>query len=249
MDHSEERARRASSFGSQAAAYAKYRPDYPQDLLEWALAPVRSAPGLRVLDVGAGTGKLTGGLLALGVDVVAVEPDPAMLAELTSRFPDVATLLGTAEDIPLPDASVNAVFAGQALHWFDLDLALPEVRRVLRPGGVLVAVWNAYDDTVPWVAEFCRTSGSVARSAQDITSDLLDPLGPAEVIEFPNRVRRTVDSLVATVATQSAMLVSTPEERDQALSGVREFLLTNPATGHGEFDVPMVTFAIRATRS
>jgi SAM-dependent methyltransferase len=248
MDH-EDNARRASSFGSQAAAYAEYRPDYPAEILAWALAPLRGSGRLRVLDIGAGTGKLTGGLLAQDVDVVAVEPDPAMRAELTSRFPGVDARTGSAEELPLPDASVDAAFAGQALHWFDLDRALPEVRRVLRPGGFLVAVWNAYDDTVPWVAEFCRTSGSVARSAQDITSDLLDPLGPPEVIEFPNRVRRTVDSLVATVATQSDMLVSTPAERDRTLAAVRRFLLANPATAHGEFDVPIQAFAFRATPS
>jgi len=145
MDH-EEQARRASSFGSQAAAYAQYRPDYPADLLSWALAPLRGTGRLRVVDIGAGTGKLTGGLLGQDVDVVAVEPDPAMLAELTSRFPDVAAMSGTAEEIPLPDSSVHAAFAGQALHWFDLDRALPEIGRVLRPGGFLVAMWNSYDD-------------------------------------------------------------------------------------------------------
>jgi SAM-dependent methyltransferase len=246
MDH-EDQARRASSFGSQAAAYAEYRPDYPAELLAWALAPLRGAGRPRVLDIGAGTGKLTGGLLAQHVDVVAVEPDPAMRAELTSRFPEVDAKSGSAEEIPLPDSSVHAAFAGQALHWFDLDRALPEIRRVLRPGGFLVAMWNSYDDEVPWVAEFCQTSGSVARSAQDIHGGLLDPLGRTEVIEFPNRIRRTVDSLVATVATQSDMLVSTPEKRDRTLAGVREFLLGNPVTAHGEFDVPIQTFAIRAT--
>ncbi|HEY3611204.1 MAG TPA: class I SAM-dependent methyltransferase [Pseudonocardiaceae bacterium] len=246
----DEHARRASSFGSQAAAYAEYRPDYPAELLAWALAPLRGCrTKLRVLDIGAGTGKLSAGLLAQDVDVVAVEPDPAMRAELTSRFPEVDAMPGSAEELPLPDSSVHAAFAGQALHWFDLDRALPEIRRVLRPGGFLVAMWNAYDDKVPWVAEFCAASGSVARSDQDIESDILDPLGRTEVIEFPNRIRRTVDSLVATVATQSDMLISTPEERDRTLAAVREYLLANPMTARGEFDVPIQTFAIRATPS
>ncbi len=138
MDQTEH-ARRASSFGSQAAAYA----------------------------------------LAQDVDVVAVEPDPAMLAELTSRFPGAAAKAGNAEQIPLPDSSVNAAFAGQALHWFDLDRALPEIRRVLRPDGFLVAMWNDYDDRVPWVREFCRVSGAAARNKQD--DDILEPLGPTEV--------------------------------------------------------------------
>jgi SAM-dependent methyltransferase len=247
MDRTDEHARRASSFGSQAAAYAEYRPDYPAELLAWALAPLRGSGRLRVVDIGAGTGKLTGGLLAQDVDVVAVEPDPAMLAELTSRFPQVDAKSGTAEDIPLPDSSVHAAFAGQALHWFDLDRALPEIRRVLRPGGFLAAVWNSYDDRVPWVAEFCQISGAVDSSGKLVNGDTLEPLGRTEVVEFPHLVRRTADTLVATVATQSAVLVSTPAERERTLAGVREFLLANPATARGEFDVPMLSFAIRAT--
>jgi SAM-dependent methyltransferase len=243
----EEHARRASSFGSQAAAYAEYRPDYPADLLAWALAPLRGTGRLHVVDIGAGTGKLTGGLLEQDVDVVAVEPDPAMLAELTSRFPDVDAMSGSAEEIPLPDSSVHAAFAGQALHWFDLDRALPEIGRVLRPGGFLVAMWNSYDDRVPWVAEFCGISGSVAHSGQDVRGDILAALGRTETVEFPHRARHTVDSLVATVATQSAVLVSTPDQRERTLTGVRDFLLANDATRHGEFDLPMLTFAIRAT--
>ncbi|HEX4726035.1 MAG TPA: class I SAM-dependent methyltransferase, partial [Pseudonocardiaceae bacterium] len=181
MDHTEERARRASSFGAEAAAYAKYRPDYPRELLVWALAPVREAAGLRVLDLAAGTGKFTGGLVALGVDVVAVEPDAAMLAELTSRFPDVDAMIGTAEDIPLPDDSAHAAFAAQALHWFDLDRALPEIRRVLRPGGSFTAVWNTYDDTVPWVGELCDMSHTIRRNGEQFTGEILEPLGPTEL--------------------------------------------------------------------
>jgi hypothetical protein len=97
------------------------------------------------------------------------------------------------------------------------------------------------------VAEFCQISGSAARSGEDVRGDILAALGRTEVVEFPHRARRTVDSLVATVATQSAILVSTPAERERTLAGVREFLLANPATAHGEFELPILTFAIRAT--
>jgi SAM-dependent methyltransferase len=247
MDHKQEHGRRASSFGSQAAAYAEYRPDYPADLLVWGLEPARDSDDLRVLDLGAGTGKLTEGLLALGVEVIAVEPDSAMLAELTRRFPTVEAKSGTAEVIPLPDASVHAVFVGQALHWFDLDRALPEIGRVLLPGGFLVAVWNTYDDSVPWVAEFCAITGAVAFSQHDVGGENLDPLGPTELVTFPHRTRRTVDTMVSTVATQSNMLVSTPEQRAAGLARAREFLLANPVSANGEFDMPMITIGIRAT--
>ena len=254
MDHeppytAEEHARRASSFGAQAAAYAAYRPTYPAALIEWGLAPVRDTDAPRVLDLAAGTGKLTEGLLAQGVDVVAVEPDPAMLAELTGRFPHVTTHRGTAERIPLPDASVDAVFVGQALHWFDLTAAVPEIRRVLRPGGALVPVWNAFDDRVPWVAELCVLTGTVAWSAneQEVTkppAELLE-LGEVATTVVAHRLHRTVDSLVNMVATQSNMLTSTPERRATTLDRLREFLRAEPATAAGEFDVPLVAFGMR----
>src|SRR5438128_10112462 len=109
-----------SSFGAAAAAYAEHRPDYAPAAVDWAL---HRAPGRRVLDLGAGTGKLTGTLVALGADVVAVEPDQAMLAELRRALPAVRAMAGSAESIPLPDRSVDAVVAGNALHWFDMAVA------------------------------------------------------------------------------------------------------------------------------
>src|SRR4051794_41052871 len=146
MDH-EERLRHASSFGAAAVAYAEHRPDYAQAAVGWALEPV---PGLRVLDLGAGTGKLTATLVALGAEVVAVEPDPAMLAELRHSLPVIRALQGSAEAIPLPDASVDAVLAGNAMHWFDMATAGPEIARVLTPGGVLAGLWNVMDDQTDW---------------------------------------------------------------------------------------------------
>ncbi|HEY3751008.1 MAG TPA: methyltransferase domain-containing protein [Pseudonocardiaceae bacterium] len=249
-DQADAFARRASSFGSQAAAYAEYRPDYPVALLEWALAPVRDADDLRVLDLAAGTGKLTEGLLGQGLDVVAVEPDTAMLAQLTSKFPTVTAKSGTAEAIPLPDASVNAVFAAQALHWFDLTRALPEIDRVLRPGGPLVAVWNTYDDRTPWVADLCAITDAVKRSDHYPAPDpQLEAFGVVEENLFPHQITRTVDTLVATMATMSYVLVSPPDRKARILARMRDLLLANPATATGEFSVPITTFAMRVTPS
>jgi ubiquinone/menaquinone biosynthesis C-methylase UbiE len=158
-DDDEIRARRASSFGTQAAAYAEHRPDYAPDAVGWALRPVRGRDRLRVLDIGAGTGKLTSSIERLagppdwaGLSVVAVEPDPAMLAELRRVMPEVTALSGRAEEIPLPDASLDAVLCGQAAHWFDMDLAVPEIARVLTAGGVFAGLWNMDDDSEAWVA-------------------------------------------------------------------------------------------------
>src|SRR5213080_4071365 len=111
----DERRLLGSAFGAAATAYAEHRPDYAQAAVRWALEP---APGPRVLDLGAGTGKLTATLSALGAEVIAVEPDSAMLSELRHALPTVRALPGSAEAVPLPDASVDAVLAGHALHWF-----------------------------------------------------------------------------------------------------------------------------------
>ena len=141
--------RRGSSFGAVASAYADLRPGYPDEAVRWALAPVAAdVAGLRVVDLGAGTGILTELLIRLGADVTAVEPDEAMRAEFARRLPSVRLLTGSAEDIPLPDGSADAVLCGQAMHWFDMDRALPEIARVLRPGGVLAGLWNSDDDRV-----------------------------------------------------------------------------------------------------
>jgi SAM-dependent methyltransferase len=254
MDHeSDVRARRASSFGSQAATYALYRPDYPVALLDWGLTDVRDAADLRVLDLGAGTGKLTGGLVELGIDTVAVEPDPAMLAQLTELFPGVTALAGSAETIPLPDASVHAVFVGQALHWFDLDRALPEIGRVLRPGGSLIAAWNTNDGRVPWVAELSELAGTESWQGEkpdDLDNEFGSALGRFGTLTretFPHQMVRTVDSLVNSIGTHSAMLVATPEQREARLGPVRRYLLANPLTAQGEFAVPMVTMAMKIT--
>ncbi|RQX09425.1 SAM-dependent methyltransferase [Micromonospora ureilytica] len=248
-----------SSFGAAATAYAEHRPDYAQAAVRWALEP---APGLRVLDLGAGTGKLSATLVAVGADVVAVEPDPAMLAELRRAAPAVSALPGSAEAIPLPDGSVDAVLAGNALHWFDMAVAGAEISRVLAPGGVLAGLWNIMDDRVDWVAGLERVSGSAAIGPRDTlsswrtaTADMLVPsaglvarFGSAEPVEFPHEQRRTADSLVATLATRAGMLVMPEEERTATLDRIRAFLGSRPETAHGEFTLPMLTGVLRARR-
>jgi SAM-dependent methyltransferase len=244
-------ARRAASFGREAAAYAAERPEYPDAAIRWALAPVRNRSPLRVLDLAAGTGKLTQGLLRAGAEVVAVEPDEAMLAELHRLLPQVSALAGAAESIPLKDGEVDAILVGQAMHWFDLDRAMPEIARVLAPGGVLAGLWNTDDvGRAPWIEEFQQVARS-GISQTDSHGDLEPtPDFPAfEQRTFQHFQRRTAESLVATLATHSHVLVKPAEEREELMERVLAYLRTNPATANGEFDLPLATLTIRAVRA
>lgn len=241
--------RRARSFGGQAAEYAEHRPDYPVDGVRWALgAATRDVR--HVLDLAAGTGKLTGVLLGLGVEVTAVEPDEDMLAELAARFTGVPALAGSAERIPLPDASVDAVLVGQAFHWFDRDVALAEIARVLAPGGAVGGLWNHDDESVAWVAAFSEVSGSsVTQTWSNRYPDFDgDAYGVTERATFPHTQRRTADSLVATLGTKSHTLVVSPAERAEVLARIGAFLRSRPETSAGEFDLPLVTTVQRARR-
>lgn len=242
-------AARALSFGAHAAAYARHRPDYPAAVIEWGLAPLPRPDRARVLDVGAGTGKLTEVIRHQVRSVVAVEPDESMLAELRRQVPSAGALPGTAEEIPLPDDAVDAVFAGQAAHWFDMDRALPEFARVLRPGGVFVVVANTTDDRVSWVRGYCELATEVGTVSRDDWSlpdwTTAAPFASRHMTEFRHSVRHTADSLVAMLATHSAFIVMPDDERERRLGAVRAYLRSRPETATGEFDLPLVTMALR----
>jgi SAM-dependent methyltransferase len=258
----DERLRHGSSFGAAAAAYAEHRPDYAGAAIRWALEPVGTREPLRVLDLGAGTGKLTEALVGLGAEVTAVEPDPDMLAELQREHESVRSMPGSAEDIPLPDESVDAVLAGQAMHWFDLGRAIPEIARVLTPGGVLAALWNVDDDRIGWVATLAQISKGQANvtlrrwreRVGQARQERLAEVGsgrfePPEVGEFEHGQLRTADSLLATIATHSNLLVMEEADRARLLAQVRDFLYAQPETSTGEFILPMVTAVLRARRT
>ena len=255
------RVRRGSAFGAAAAAYAEHRPEYADAAIRWAIEPVRLNEPLRVLDLGAGTGKLTAALARLGAEVTAVEPDPRMLAQLRAELPSVRSVAGSAEQIPLPDAGVDAVVAGQAMHWFDLDRAIPEIARVLRPGGVVAALWNMDDDRVGWVAGLAEIRNrdtdatlvgwrrGVGRTRQErLAAVAPDLFGPVEAREFANGQPRTVDSLLATMATHSDLLAMDEPQRAALLARMRDFLHDQPETSAGEFVMPLVTVALRTRR-
>ena len=146
----------ARGFGAGAAAYEAARPGYPDEAMAVLVEQLGLRPGLRVLDLAAGTGKLTRRFVEHEASVLAVEPVPGMRDQLAAVLPAVEVLEGTAESIPVPDASVDLVSVAQAFHWFDAPAALAEIARVLRPGGGLALLWNERDETTPWVAEMSR---------------------------------------------------------------------------------------------
>ena len=143
----------AEAYTTAADAYVVGRPDYPAEVDAWLSDDLGLDDTKTVLDVGAGTGKFTKRLAATGARVVAVEPVTEMLAKLSAALPRVEALNGTATQIPLADASVDAVVCAQAFHWFATPESLREIHRVLRPGGRLGLIWNMRDARVPWVAK------------------------------------------------------------------------------------------------
>ena len=142
-------------YTSSAETYVRGRPGYPSDALAWLREVLALGPGKTVLEVGAGTGKFLPLLMETGAEIIALEPVEAMRAEITRKF-DLGVLGGTASQIGLADGAVDAVVCAQAFHWFATPDALAEMRRVLKPGGVLGLIWNSRDTAIPWVAEMGR---------------------------------------------------------------------------------------------
>lgn len=237
---------RRTSFGSVAADYAALRPGYPADAVAFLLG---DRP-LRVLDLGAGTGLLTDQLLAAGHEVVAVEPSAEMLDQLTARLPRVTAHVGGAEAVPVPDASVDAVVAGQAAHWFDPARAAPELRRVLRPGGVVGLVWNTRDERVPWVAALGRALTAEARD-HEADQGVVDRFAaelPADVTRHVCGVvqQLTPEQVVDGIGTRSYVATMTAVERDRFLGGLRDLLAGHPDTaGRAVLELPYVTRSYR----
>ena len=180
-----------TGFSAAADAYERGRPGYPADAMAWIAERLELRPGRDVLDLAAGTGKLTRSLVPFGARVIAVEPIDEMREHLFAALPDVEAFDGTAESIPLPDGSVDAVTCGQAFHWFRVEQALREIHRVLRPGGSLALVWNIRDLSDPLQAriqEILAPHGAEVRSHRDIEpAELLagDLFGPVEHRSWP----------------------------------------------------------------
>lgn len=244
----EDRLERAASFGSVADAYERARPGYPDDAVGW----LAGDEPCDVVDLGAGTGKLTRSLVARGHRVTAVEPLGEMLAQLEFAVPGAIALRGSAEEIPLPDGSADVVTCAQAFHWFDHEVALREIARVLRPGGRLALVWNTRDDSQGWVAELTdtvigrrefRKGGVVAATASIGEGGLYGPVAHASFAHVQLLGR---EELVELVRSRSQCAVLSEEERRPVLDHVGK--LFDAHSRDGMLAMPYVTECFRAVR-
>ncbi|WP_121256985.1 class I SAM-dependent methyltransferase [Nocardioides ferulae] len=210
----------ARAFGAVADAYDRGRPSYPAEAAAW----LTGRSPLTVLELGAGTGKLTRSLVELGHDVHATDPDPAMLEILTRDLPGVRTSVSSAEDIPAGDRSFDVVVAAQSFHWFDHARALPEIARVLKPGGALSLVWNQRDTRIPWV----RRLGAVV-GQQDLRDDPAEPLvvsglfGFVEDASFRTWQTVTRDTIADLALSRSHVAVLDEEGRADVLARTVQF--------------------------
>lgn len=230
----------AGGFSSAAATYARIRPAYARP----AIGAIKDrCRGGRVLDVGAGTGILTGQLTRAGLDVTAVEPLGPMAHQLRLSLPTVPVCLGVAESLPLATSSVDSVVAGQAFHWFDAPAALAECRRVLRTGGTLALVWNVRDASVPWVRALddlvdAHTGGRPytdhrERPWSEVVANAGGFVPVGEPLRFPNPVPASVDAVLDRLRSTSFVAALDEEARSSLLAEARSLL-----AGHAELAGP-----------
>jgi SAM-dependent methyltransferase len=237
----------ALSFGAVADAYERARPGYPREAATWLTSGERAGGPADVLELGAGTGKLTEELVALGHRVVATDPLEEMLRRLTGRLPQARAVRSVAERIPLRARSVDTVVSAQAFHWFDLELALPEIARVLRPGGYLSLVWNLRDERIPWVKRLGALIDSRGQETTAPTHALLGShlFGFVETATFRFWQPLDRDRLRDLVTSRSNVAVMSDPERDRVLRKVDQ-MYDDYGRGPDGMLLPYVTHCYRA---
>jgi SAM-dependent methyltransferase len=244
-----ERARVGFGSSEAVAAYERGRPGYPAEAVAELVRLLALGAGATVLDLAAGSGKLTRQLLPAGARMVAVEPVAAMRERLARTVPGVRVLAGTAEAIPLPDASVDAATVGQAFHWFDGPRAVAELHRVLRPGGRLGLLWNVRDESLPWMA---RIGAIIDRHAGDTPRyrdgrwraafDQSDAFTPLQERRFPHRHRLDRAALLDRFASISFVAALPDPTRAGVLAEIEQVVAAEPSlAGPGPIGLPYRT--------
>lgn len=246
----------ATGFEAGADTYARGRPDYPAELDAWLRDVAHIAPGRTVLDLGAGTGKFTKRLVGLGASVIAVEPVAAMRSRLAADLPQVTTLEGTADCIPVPDASVDSIVCAQAFHWFATSAAVAEMHRVLKPSGVMALVWHVRDQSVPWVAAIdailAPHEGNTPRYSSGMWRRMFPApgFGPLAETRFPHGHTGRAEQVIVDRQLSVSFIAALPEaERAKVAADMRALIATTPElAGKPQVTFPYVTSAFATTR-
>ncbi|WP_277971245.1 class I SAM-dependent methyltransferase [Sphingomonas echinoides] len=238
----------ATGFDRAADVYATSRPGYPDAIVDWMRDRLGIVPGRTVLEIGAGTGKFTGSLVMTGADILALEPIVAMLDHLLADFPEVRPLVGQAEAIPLPDASVDAVVCATAFHWFATPAVMAEIRRVLKIGGTLGLVWNLRDESVGWVERLSVLTnahqGAALRERAEAWRDVFPAEGfsALEESEWPYAHQGPVeDVVVGRTLSTSFIATLSPAARGDVVAQVRDLISATPELQHDPVAFPYLT--------
>lgn len=239
-----------------ARIYVSGRPGYPPDVVGWLRDDLALGPGRIVVDLGAGTGKFLPRLQETGADVIALEPVPAMRAQLVAACPGVRAIEGTAEAIPLPAESVDAIVCAQAFHWFANHRALAEMHRVLKPGGMLGLIWNVRDESVDWVAQLSAITDRRAGDAPRYRSGEWRRQFPAKGFaaageaHFRNaHVGSVEDVVIGRTLSVSFNAALPPAEQAELVADVRALIARTPAllTPVVAFPYETAAYAFRRT--
>lgn len=239
----------ARAFESVGVEYDTFRPGFPFAAVEAAVP--RNVTG--VLDLGAGTGKLTEILAQRFAEVVAVDPSVAMLDVLRDKLPGVDARVGTAEAIPVTDATVQAVTVAQAFHWFDREAACAEIARVLQPGGTLGLLWNQSDPECTWDRACHRVAHPAVDEEDRTTGAAADALPGFQLVEqsqfaWTEEISRS--DYIGRWGTVSTFLVASPDRRRDMIAALESILDDDPATrGRSAFGLPHRTEVFLYRRS
>lgn len=245
---------KSKSFGAAADDYEAARPDYPFEAVAWMLEKMPHG-AQRVADVGAGTGKLTRVLThAPDAEVVAIDPDEAMLAKLRESVLGVPTFKGTAEQLPLPDSSLDAVVLGQAWHWVDPVAASAEIGRVVKTGGTLGLIWNIRDEREEWVRRFTEImhSSPAENMVNGPTShgpQIAEPFGLIDVEHWEWKRPMTREQLHRMADSRSYLITASVHERRGIHDDMDALFDELGLDWEQSIDLPYVTTAFRAVRS
>lgn len=239
----------AEGFQVGADTYEKGRPDFPAEAVEFLIQSLNIDRNSHVLDLAAGTGKLTRRLVSTGAKLRAVEPVEGMRRKFSALLPGIEILEGTAEAIPLPSESLDAVVVAQAFHWFDGPRALAEIHRVLKPVGRLGLVWNIRDESVDWVGRLSRIINAHEGATPRFKSlewkrafESTSLFTPLEKRTFPHLQKGGIEMVVDRATSVSFIAALPTPARKKMAEQVRALLATHPQTqGRTEFEIPYNT--------